>query len=285
MKRVILLLIAVFGTPGLAAEEADLNSYVLKAVTLIANERSGLGYDQASFTRDLQFGDNGILPASNPPFTMCVAAQLEILVTALDQYFQETGDDSPFHFLPVESWKRLRPNDLRGQIWIVENAPSNGAADAFYNFGMGHKLAFKDLRPGSFLNFNRNNGSGHGVVFLGFLDRNGNDLKQYSDQVAGFKYFSSQGQKGAAGSGFGYRWAFFSDVGCPTLSGGRKRDCGVIRSDSPKLLNGGTVYNPKSWDKRRAAEQLLQSQNITDPRLLQEGGFDANYFTGITTDD
>src|SRR5262249_1343213 len=154
---------------------------------------------------------------------------LEILVEALNLYLEETHDAEPFHFLPKVSWERLRPTDLRGEIWIVEHARSYGAADAFYNFGMGRKLAFKDLRPGSFLNFNGNNGTGHGVVLLGFLDRNGNDLKEYSADIGGFKYFSSQGRQGVLGSGLGYRWAFFSDVACPTLDGDRKRDCGVIR--------------------------------------------------------
>jgi hypothetical protein len=287
MKAILVLFAVLFELYPLvlSAEETDFNGYVLKAVTLVAKDRSGLGYGPGNFTRDLQFGDNGLLPASHPPLTMCVAAQLEILVEALNLYFEDTHDATPFHFLPKVSWQRLRPTDLRGQIWIVENAPSHGAADAFSNFGMGQTVAFKDLRPGSFLNFNRNTGSGHGVVFLGYLDQSGNDLKGYSAAVAGFRYFSAQGKQGVDGSGLGYRWAFFSDAGCPALDGGRKRDCGVIRSESPKLLTGGVVLHPKNWDKKRAAEQLLQSQNVTDPKLLQEGVFDPSYFSGITTDD
>jgi len=261
-----------------------LNTYVLRAVDMLAHTRSGLGYGQAAFTRDLKFGDNGILKASNPPLTMCVAAQLEILVEALNLYSNESGDFSPFHYVPKYTWERLRPLDLRGQIWIVDHSPSHSAADAFVNFGIGERVKFNELNPGSFVNLNRNNGTGHAVVFLGYIDSAGNELKTFSANVAGFRYFSSQG-KGAPDGGFGYRWAFFSNTGCPGLSGGRKRDCGIIRSENSNLLVAGYAKTPKLWDQKKAAEEVLQAHEATDPLLTTEGSFNAAFFTGITTDD
>ena len=70
---------------------------------------------------------------------------------------------------------------------------------------MGARAAFKDLSAGSFLNFNRTNRTGHGVIFLGFLNRFGVEVPSFSSDVAGFKYFSSNGLPnrpgGASGSG------------------------------------------------------------------------------------
>jgi hypothetical protein len=267
-----------------AQSNPPLNGYVLRTVQMLAQTRAGLGYGAAAFTRDLKFGDNGILKASNPPLTMCVAAQLEVLVESLNLYAGETGDYSPFHYVPRDTWEKLRPLDLRGEIWIVDHSPSHGAGDAFINYGMGERISFKELTPGSFLNLNRTNSTGHAVIFLGYLDKDGNDLKSFSTQVAGFKYFSSQG-KSSPDAGFGYRWAFFSDMSCPTLSGNRKRDCGVIHSENANLLVSGFVKSPREWDQRKAAEQVLHAHEATDPQLLTEGSFNAGYFTGVTTDD
>ena len=38
---------------------------------------------------------------------MCVAAQLEIILTAYGIYENETGDTSPWEFLPPRSYKKL----------------------------------------------------------------------------------------------------------------------------------------------------------------------------------
>jgi len=285
----LVLLISLFmielQTRVLADEKPTLNADVLKAVEYLDKNYGNLGYGLSALTHDITFGNNGILKAQKPPLTMCVAAQYEVLAQALQLYYEESSDDSPFHFIPKISWERLRPLDLRGQIWQVSNSPSHGAADAFTNYGIGERISFKDLQPGSFLNFNRTNGSGHAVIFLGFLDKDGNDLKKYSDQVGGFWYFSSNGRPNAPGGGLAYRWAFFSDVPCPTLSDGRKRDCGVMRKEKDNFLVGGVLWSPTVWDQSKAASQLSQLRDATDPAMLTEGVFRDNYFTGVGTDD
>jgi len=292
MTRILALLLAVsfaasFPSTARAAPDGGFSRYVLAAVEMLKNgNRAGLGYGDFAFTEDLTFGDNGILKAStSQPLTMCVAAQLEVLVEALNIFAAETGDSSPFRFLPKVFWERLRPMDLRGMIWIVKDSGSTGAAYALEHFGMGHTLPFKDMFPGAFINFNRTNRSGHAGVFLGFLDKAGNDLASYSSAVAGFKYFSSQGKgKPKPISGLGMRWAFFDDAGCPNLSNGRLRDCGIIRSERNGYLAGGYVAMPTDWDQNRANAAVLTNNNATDPKLTTEGTFDALFFTGETTD-
>jgi hypothetical protein len=283
-----LLLFSVIMTSGQANGQANFNSYILKSVEKIAKTRSRLGYDNYSYTQDLTFGDAGTLSATAPPMTMCVAAQMEVFVEALNVYAKETKDYKPFHYIPKSSWERLGPLDLRGQIWIVKNAPSRGASDAFANFGMGDKISFDHLTPGSFLNLNRST-TGHGVIFLSYLDRSGQELPNYSEAVAGFKYFSAQGPRGSGqGGGFDYRWAFFNDAGCPSLDPSKKRDCGIIRSTDRKLLNTGTLRMPEKWDRAKAMDQITQAgqaAQLGNDELLKEGELDVNFFTGQTTDD
>jgi len=269
------------GTPP----DGGFDRYVLAAVAKLFKERGGLGYGNYSYTHDLRFGDAGVLKATRPPLTMCVAAQLEILVEALNIYANETGDYKPFHHMPKTMWTRLGPLDFRGMIWIVKRKTSNGASSAFERYGIGHKLAFKDMFPGAFLNLNRTNGGGHAVVFLSFIDKNGDDLNNYSSDVAGFRYFSSQGKADRPGGGLGYRWAFFSDKGCPKLTDGRKRDCGVRRSEENGILAGGYVSIPTSWDREKANSAILDNNEASDPELLIEGTFNSEYFRGETTDD
>jgi hypothetical protein len=282
------LLISLPGISDAAPPDGSFSAYVVAAVEMLNSDknRAGQGYGSRSFTEDLKFGDNGTLKASGAPLTMCVAAQLEVLVEAFNAYSAQTGDYKPFHFIPKVFWERLRPLDLRGMIWMVKNSQSTGAAYAFEHFGMGKRLPFKDLFPGTFINFNRTNKSGHGGVFLGFIDKDGNDLAVYSGAVAGFKYFSAQGAKKPKPiSGLGKRWAFFSDAGCPSnLPDGHLRDCGIIRSEEHGLLVGGYVSIPTDWDKDKANGAVLTDNDATVPELTTEGTFDAAFFTGVTTD-
>jgi hypothetical protein len=257
-----------------------LNPYVLQAIDTIENRYLGLGYDNYAFTHDLPFGNTGSLPATNKPLTMCVAAQFEILVEALNLYAADTKDLSAFGYLPKATWIRLGATDFRGQVWIVAGSPAYGMSDALHNLGMGQKKSFEQLEPGDFINFNRDNGSGHAAVFLGFLDGNGNEMASYGPSVEGFKYFSSQGR--GPGSGLGYRYAFFKPTPSrPVLSSDRKRDCGVIRSPSQHLFGAGSAWLPSSWD--RATADAFRKKYVT--RAEGEGVLDTTYFTGITTDN
>jgi len=261
------------------AQQPTLNEYVLQAIETLSQEYSGLGYGNQAFTHNLSFGDHGILQASKKPLTMCVAAQLEILVIALDLEANDSHDYRAFDFLTKDSWQRLRPTDLRGQVWIVSGAPGHGMADALTNLGMGEKHSVERWKPGDFVNFNRTNGTGHGVVFVSYIDKNGQELPAFGDDVVGFKYFSSQGK--LTSGGLGYRYAFFAPL-CPILPSDKKRDCGVIRTSQSRLLNGGSAWVPIAWNSATATSFLAAHRT----RFFEaEGTFNSAYFTGKTTDD
>ena len=270
--------------PETASRPANVfNDYILKAVTMIASSRAGLGYDLHSyFTRDLDYGPNNpkAIKANHPPLTMCVAAVTEVMIEALNIYHGETNDKTPFQKLAVTSWKRGSMNDIRAHIFQYDGAHCNGTAHALQRFGIGAQLPFENLMPGDFLTMNRTNGSGHTAVFLGYIDGNYGDLPAYSNAVKGFKYFSAQGKR--VGGGFGYRWAFFSPT-CPAETAGKRRDCGIVRSASQKMLNTGCMLHPASWNVHPPDDMPPDSADADAMYELEPS--DLSKYDGITTDD
>jgi hypothetical protein len=254
------------------------NSYLLKAVDSIEKKWSLRGYDiNGVFTHDLNFGTK-TLKSSRQPATMCVAAQLEIIVTAINIYVAETKDSSAYNFLPIKHWVSTNSGTFKDLVWV--NSGSFGTAYALKAYGMGEMKTFKELLPGSFINLNRNNRTGHAVLFVAYIDSDGNELSKYSDKVKGFKYYSSQG-KGPGFGGFGYRYAYFEKE-CPTLVAGKKRDCGIILSDKQKFLNCGMMLIPKYWDKQ---QRDLQLKEIAKIHSLGENKVNAKYLIQDTIDD
>jgi hypothetical protein len=261
------------GTP---AEPSDaFNSYIVQAVNLVAAHYTAEGYGQSAYTHKLKYGPYEIPAGPKAPQTMCVAAVAEVIITALNLYMEESRDYGPATYLTADGWSRLRPADIKAHIWVDRHLQSYGTADALSTFGVGHHLPFTQLTPGSFVNLNRTNGGGHAVVFMAYIDNQGRELPAYSDEVAGLKYFSSQGRSGAPGSGFGFKYGFFNVAGkpyCPKLGGGKRVDCGIIYSFSQHLLNSGYMLVPRAWDKAyrdqslaKLAEHLYQQNYSKGP--------------------
>jgi hypothetical protein len=179
---------------------------------------------------------------------MCVAAVAEVIIEALNVYYAETGDQGPFQKLPATSWRRGTLKDIRAHIFKFDDPPSHcrGTGHALMRFGIGEELPFSDLQPGDFVTLNRTNGSGHSVVFLGYLGENYAELAAFSLAVKGFKYFSAQGAKRQPPGGLGYRWAYFAPY-APEQLAGKKVDKNIVRSSDQKMLNTGCMFHPNAW--------------------------------------
>ena len=229
-------------------------------------------------SEDLTIGSIKLL-ATNRPYTMCVAAQMEIIVTAINIYVAETEDQKPLTYLPENEWKKLNGSSFKSMVWLAEGSNSNGTADALETYGMGKVVNFDELTPGGFINLNRTNGTGHAVLFISYIDKHGYQIDEYNNSVAGFKYYSSQGKK--SDGGFDYRLAFFGDV-CPQVPDAVKRDCGVIYSDKQKLLNTGVMFMPNEWNQEKAI--LFQSIEKIE-KDLSEDYINPKYLDQTTTDE
>lgn len=250
------------------------NDYVLKAVAYLYKNYGLLGYDISSIlTHDIQYSDYGTLTARHPPLTMCVAAQMEVILTAMQLYAGDTGDYSVYDYLPKRSFEGLAITDIKGHIWVNHAFHADGTADALINFGMGERRTFEELKPGDFVNINRTTKTGHAVTFIGYISKTGKMLKTYGPEVVGFKYFSSQGRKEAGQGGFDYRYAVFSQYGCPEMP--YKRDCNVIYSEKQLYLNTGTMLSPKFWTGEKPQAVVGMSETTLD----------RFFFDGVTTDD
>jgi hypothetical protein len=247
--------------------------YLLRAVAYLYENYKLLGYDKnLEYTHTLPFGDLGVLKHSGPK-TMCVAAQMEVIVTALDMYSRETGDKKPYKFLPKKAWEGYTINDLKGHMWVNSKFDSYGGANALVNFGMGEHVAFEQLVPGSLLNWDRANGTGHAAIMVSFIDKDGKEYDKHNSAVIGFKYFSSQGLKTPHAAGLDYRYAVFNQHGCPTNMP-YLTDCGVLYNKNRKSFNTGRMWAPVSWvTKRRNTILAAQSDG-------EETVFNSDKYTG-----
>lgn len=263
------------------ATAADFNPYVLRAVEQLSAGYRGGGYDLSSaFTHDLPYGQGVVkktsAKASVAP-SMCVAGVAEIILTAIKIYADEQGFRdassvrSPFTKAPLNLWTKGNVSSLRANIFMFAGTGSRGTAHALARFGMGRELPFSQLVPGDFINLNRAGGSGHAVVFLGYLDGNGGAVSTYGPSVKGFKYFSVQG-KGRADAGFAYRYAYFNGT-CVPSTATKIHDCKVIRSANPALLNTGRMHMPDNWTVAASLAELRnnigRSIELTNPGVTR----------------
>ncbi|MBN2722744.1 MAG: thrombospondin type 3 repeat-containing protein [Deltaproteobacteria bacterium] len=256
--------------------------YMVSATDWIWANYGLLGYDINSvLTHDFTYGGYGTISQSGVSGkTMCVAAVMEIILTAMMLYEQDTGDSTVWDFLPMRSWQYLSSKDIRAHIWVnYGDIDSGGSADALRHFGMGMNVPFEKLVPGSVVNINRTTGTGHAVVFLAFLDSAGNTHDTYTNDIIGFRYFSAQGSSAVGSGGMSYRNAIFSTYGCPTDIS--EKDCNVIYSESQHYLNTGVIYHPDHW-REAYYTYLARSKGGYWPDV---SSFDGEYFNGKTTDD
>lgn len=263
------------------------NDDILAASDRLFRDHGGRGYDIGSyFTHDLVYGDGEVIPANHAPLTMCVAAAMEVIVEAMQSWYGTTRDKAPFTKLPASSWRRGTPTSIRAHVFMYAGTGSNGTAHALERFGIGRVVPFADLRPGDFMNFNRESGTGHACIFLSYLDERGDDLASFSSEVVGFKYFSAQGRN-SQDAGLGYRWAFFAGKGPARLDGGRRTDRGVIWSSRQSLLCCGYMLHPSRWPARvglgdvQVRRSTVRSHDI-DAELPKP---DLRRFDGATSGD
>jgi hypothetical protein len=273
----IALLIGAASSARARQEPPSFRPYILKAVEMLASQRPRGGYDlHRRFTRDLSYGHECCLRAtppdnpSGPRPTMCVAAVVEVIVEALNEYARTGGVDFNRE-LPLARWNGSTRAHVIPNIFQYAGADSTGTAFALERFGLGRERDFQQLLPGDFINFNRRprpgrTATGHAVVFLGFLRRGfTTPATAFSGDVVGFRYFSAQGQ-GRADGGFGYRNAYFVDQ-CPSPRG-RDDDCNIVgltvRANgtvvqTQRLFNTGEMFAPPGWHTAEALARLRQA--------------------------
>jgi len=235
------------------------NKYVLKAVDYLYDEYRLRGFGSAILTHDIRYGKYGTIFRTGGDRTMSVAAMMEVILTAMQIYETDTEDSTVWDYLPKHSWEGLGVNDIKAHIWVNHELMAHGTADALRHFNMGENIPFRELAPGSFVNFYRRNGSGHAVVFLSHIDESGEPLEDWNENAVGFRYFSAQGGYEVGTGGLDYRHAIFATDdyeanGYPAMP--YRRDIGVIYSTNQKEFNTGILWHPHRWGKHSRIKNL-----------------------------
>ena len=106
--------------------------------------------------------------------------------------------------------------------WYVRDLYGSGVVEAVENYGIGEQVSdWSDIEPGDFLQFWRNNGSGHNNIFIDWE-------KDSDDNIIGVEYWSTQGST----DGIGYNSEYF----------------GTAESNiDPAFFFAARVYESSNW--------------------------------------
>lgn len=115
--------------------------------------------------------------------THCVGITYEVFFKAMEQRNKDLG-------LPSESFRNLTADQMWDFImmWYVASGPKaqNNCAIAIEKYGFGKRIMdLADAKPGDFIDFSRENNTGHTAVFSDWIKEGG--------RIIGLKYWSSQG--------------------------------------------------------------------------------------------
>jgi hypothetical protein len=213
-------------------EEGSLNPYVLKVIEAYPKDGSypyrcikEPEYDLYNgVTQDLIYKGRVVAKAhpNNTRCSYCCGLTFEILVRAMQERNIQKG---------------LDPDDFNGmsffdlfnllQLWYIEgegDSPQLGIEC----YGLGKKIEnLEEAKAGDFLDYSRNNSSGHSVIFIEWV-------KDESGKITGFKYFSSNSR------GVGYLTEYFEDSG---------KEGGKVLKKWFRPARVGSIENYKPFDR------------------------------------
>lgn len=176
-------------------DKAPMNKYVMRVVKSFPTDgtckywwpKNG-GYDGA--TRDVYFMGKKVMRGDPEKKNRCYCCglTLQVFYETLNEYVRD-GHTLPSSFPLPEKAKDFQ------HLWFCPELKSPGPVLALEKYGLGHRVTnLNDAQPGDFVQFWRNNGSGHSVIFISW-DSN------TSGTITGLNYWSTQ----KATNGIGYR--------------------------------------------------------------------------------
>jgi hypothetical protein len=215
-------------------EEGALNPYVLKVIEAYPTDGSypyrcikAPEYDlYMGVTQDIYYKGRVVAKAhpNNTRCSYCCGLTFEIFVRAMKERNMQKG-------LDPDDFNGMSFFDLHNllQLWYIEgegDSPQRGIE----LYGLGKKIEnWEEAKAGDFLDFSRNNGSGHSVIFIEWA-------RDDAGKINGFKYFSSNSR------GVGYITEYFADSG---VEGGK------VLKKWFRLARVGSVENYKPFDRTK----------------------------------
>ncbi len=168
----------------------------------------------AGTTQDIWYLDTLVAEANAARSCYCVGITWELYMRAYQRILG--GSDAYLNDMDVDELYEFRTD------WYVRDLWGAGASEAMELRGLGEEVTdLEDVQPGDFVQFWRNSGSGHSVVFIDW-ERNGDG------DIDGIYYWSCQGST----DGLGYVSEYFG-------SGSSSID--------PGYLFVGRAWMPEDW--------------------------------------
>ncbi len=171
------------------------NQYVLDIIDTYAIGEGKYPYllnnDYANYngvTQTLTYQGKELLKAhpSGNRASHCVGITFEVFFRAMQQRNRDLG-------IPGDDFNGMSYEDLFDFImnWFAASGPKRNSniAIAVEKYGIGKRLYdLEDVKPGDFIDLNRQNGTGHTVVFINWI--------REQNRIIGLRYWSSQPSTG-----------------------------------------------------------------------------------------
>lgn len=149
-------------------------------------------------TKDIYYQGKIFLKAnpSGNKASHCVGITFEVFFKAMQEWNKQQG-------LSGNTIKNLSYSELQDFMltWYVANGSKENSnlTVAVEKYGLGKRIYdLEKVMPGDFIDFSRDNNTGHTVVFLGW--------KREENKIVGLKYWSSQGST----NGIAYKTEYFN---------------------------------------------------------------------------
>lgn len=148
-------------------------------------------------TQDISYRDEVVAEGDPEGRCYCVGLTWEVMMRAFESVDRSTGGDGTLNGLSVSELNEFRID------WFVRDLYGDGVVTALENYGLGEQVrSWDDVQPGDFIQFWRNSGSGHSVIFIDWETNSSGDIN-------GFRYWSTQ----SSTDGIDYNSEYFGTTG------------------------------------------------------------------------
>lgn len=188
--------------PGESPAGSDFNAIVLDTLAGYATDGSHgyywpSGGDWYGTTQDITYRGQVVAEGDPEGRCYCVGLTWEVMMRAFEAADAATGGDGTLNGLSVAELDEFRID------WFVRDLYGDGVVTALQNYGLGQPVrSWSDVEPGDFVQFWRNSGSGHSVIFMNWVTNSAGD-------IAGFRYWSTQ----SSTDGIAYNTEYFGTTG------------------------------------------------------------------------